>query len=500
MLKGFYLNFSDTINKQANAELHAVANNLMRKPLSAVTDILPGYTNLYIEYDAAYLSEAKLRRWIDDVASSEAPKIKPRQISIDVNYNGEDLADIAEQTGLSVAEVIKKHSEKTYHVYAMGFTPGFPFMAEVDEAIRLPRKAIPRTKVPAHTVAMAGAQTGIYPLSTPGGWNLLGTVIEPIFDPYREESFLLQAGDEVRFSPSESKTAQDVKRLELLVEEPIYPVFKVQKAGLQDLLVDKGRFMAGRFGLGRGGALDAPLAKLANQLLGNPSCATLLELTLMGPVLEVLKPTVIAVTGHALIPVLNGETLEPFHSFAVKQGDVLSFKLSAKGARSYLAVAGGFESKTFMGSASVDQKGFIGRALLAGDVLGQAHLKQARAGRMFVPHHTSPEVTILRLSEGPQANSDALNVLQENTYTVASADRMGIRFEGQAVPGSGIISEAVPIGAIQVTSGGMPILLLNDRGTLGGYAKPALVHPHDLAKAAQLRKGSKVRFKLSQST
>ena len=149
-----------------------------------------------------------------------------------------------------------------------------------------------------------------------------------------------------------------------------------------------------------------------------------------------------------------------------------------------------------MGSASVDLKGTIGRALKEGDVLGQASLFGARANRRFVPYAKEQEVITLHLGQGPQSNPDALNTLLQNTYTVASGSRIGIRFEGQEVAGGGIISEAAPIGAIQITSGGMPILLLNDRGTLGGYEKPAIVHPNDLAKAAQLRQGRQVRFKL----
>ena len=454
---------------------------------------MPGYSNLYIEYDASVLTEEAVLRWAEavDTAGGSSP---PRTVTVPVRYDGEDLAEVAARTGLNVAEVVQRHSSTPYHVYALGFTPGFPFMASVDESLRLPRRTSPRAKVPAHSVAMANEQTGVYPLSTPGGWHLLGSTLEPVYDPHRPEPFLLQPGDSVKFEPAQGDAPPEPGRLELLPAEPRYPLLKVQTPGLLDLVLDRGRFLAGRFGLSRSGPLDAALAGLANRILGNPPDAPLLELTLTGPTLEVLHDSVVAFAGWSLLPVLNGETRAPFASFGVKRGDVLSFQPQLKGCRSYLTVAGGFQSDTFMGSASTDLKGYVGRPLKVGDVLGQAERRTPRAGRSFQPYRFFSEVETLRLLPGPQPSSDALAVLFKNAFTVASADRMGIRLEGAAVPGGEVLSEAVPLGAVQVTPSGMPILLLHDRGTLGGYAKPAVLHPRDLGRAAQLRPGSRIRF------
>ena len=494
MLEGIYINFCDGIDKAANAELHTLAKAILAAQINGITDVLPSYGNLYIEFDNNRITKETLEKELETLKSDTTQNTSSRQVTIPMNYNGEDLADIAKQTGLSIADIIKRHSERSYHVYAMGFSPGFAFMAEVDEAMHVPRKTIPRMRVPANTVAMTGSQTGIYPLPTPGGWNLLGTTLNPIFDPSSEEAFLIQAGDEVRFVHKEGPAPAEPKPLELLPKEPKHPVFKVQKSGLLDLLVDQGRFLAGRYGLSRGGALDAPLAKLANQLLGNDANAPLLELTLMGPTFECLSDVVVVLTGHSMVPIVNGDEQRPFQTFKLSKDDILSFKSTNQNVRSYLAIAGGFESKSFMGSSSVDLKGFIGQALKSGDTLGRAKEHNVPTGRSFIPYKRATETITLRISEGPQANADALNTLLQNIYTVASADRIGIRLEGAEVAGGGILSEAVPIGAIQVTSGGMPIILLNDRGTLGGYAKPAIVHPPDLAKAAQLKEGMKLRF------
>jgi allophanate hydrolase subunit 2 len=148
--------------------------------------------------------------------------------------------------------------------------------------------------------------------------------------------------------------------------------------------------------------------------------------------------------------------------------------------------------QTFRGSASTDLRGRIGRALRVEDVLGVAVPRPVRPGRSFRP---PPRSNLpLRLLPGPQASREALSALTRQTFRVGQADRMGLHLLGGVVPGGEVISEAVPLGAVQVPPGGTPTLLLNDRGTLGGYAKPALLHPADLPRAAHLRPGEYVRF------
>lgn len=236
VLQGVYLTFGE-LDRDKNAALHRLADALRARPLAGVTDIVPGYTTLYLEYDARRLAEARVRRWAerraDGVAIADA-----RTVEIPVRYDGADLAASAEQTGLTREEVVERHSRRPYHVYAVGFTPGFPFMAEVDEAIRLPRREAPRAVVGAHSVAMTGRQTGIYPLPSPGGWHLLGTALTAVYDPHRAEPFLLKPGDRVSFTASQGETPPQPERLELLPPEPRTPLFRVHKPGLLDLVVD----------------------------------------------------------------------------------------------------------------------------------------------------------------------------------------------------------------------------------------------------------------------
>src|SRR5690606_13656132 len=128
-------------------------------------------------------------------------------------------------------------------------------------------------RVPAHSVGVAGAQSGVYPVPSPGGWNLIGRALTPVYDPHRDEPFLLQVGDRLRLKRVRAgprvRVPPDPQPLDLLPPDPALPALAVLEAGLLDLVVDAGRLRAGRFGLARGGALDGPAARLANLLVGN---------------------------------------------------------------------------------------------------------------------------------------------------------------------------------------------------------------------------------------
>ena len=493
MLAGFYLRFGTVLDRAVNRRLQGLAQAILRAPHPALTDVIPSYSTLYLEYNRTQLSEAGLKSWLTTLA--EVTPAEGRQLVVPVCYDGPDLPEVAERTGLSVADVIVHHSAREYDVYALGFTPGLAFMGDLEAALRLPRRPAPRAHVPAQSVAIANAQTTVYPVGSPGGWHLLGRTTEPVYRPTADDPFLFRAGDRVRFRlVAEAPTVTDETVLELLPPTPRYPLLRVAEPGLCDLVVDRGRFMAGRFGLARSGPLDGAAAGRANRLVGNRRDAPLVELNLQGGLYEVMASGTLALTGGGLQAQLGDEKVPPNSSFAVRRGELLSFVPTLAGARGYLALAGGLESNLFRGSASVDLRGRIGRALRSGDVLGVAEPRFAQAGRAFSPYIS---LCALRLLPGPQATPEALSALARQRFTVGRADRMGVQLLGGDVPGGEVLSEAVPLGSVQVPPGGTPLLLLNDRGTLGGYAKPALLHPADLPRAAQLRPGQTVRFKLT---
>jgi KipI family sensor histidine kinase inhibitor len=493
-LEGLYVQFSNKLDPEANRRIHALCETLLKNLIPGITDIIPGYVNLYIEFDGATVSRSSVHSWVKKYLQNLGATSDAREVIVPTRYDGEDLAWVAEQKILSVDEVIARHSQRSYYVYMLGFAPGQPLMGTLDETLYLPRRSTPRKRVPANSVAIAVAQTCIYSLATPGGWHLLGTALKNIYDPHRDEPFLFAAGDRVRFVPSDEQSNNaEIKSLELLPSEVRLPVFRVEEPGLLEILIDEGRFFAARFGMARSGPMDARSARLANACVGNKANEALLELTLKGPVLSVLRNAVIAFSGFGMQCLIDDELMPSNISLSVKKGQRLSFKPSSSGARAYLAVAGGFETNTFKGSRSVDVQGRIGRALRAGDVLGLAILSKARAGFSLRPHPL-PEQLRVRLVAGPQATPDAIQALCRNVFTVTSLDRMGVRLSGGDVSGGEVISEATPLGAVQVPPGGSPIVLLNDRGSIGGYAKPAVIHPSDLPLMAQLRPGQSLKF------
>lgn len=201
----------DNINLATNRRVHALAALIDRSPLKGVIETVPAYATLLIHYDPLLLTYKSLREWmfskIDQVDTINFTK--PRLIEVPVSYGGENGVDLEFVAGfhhLRVEDVIRIHSEKTYTIYMMGFTPGFPYMGTLDDAIVTPRLETPRTYVPAGTVAIAGAQTGIYPIGSPGGWRLIGhTSLQPL-DLTSESPFLFSPGDEVRFLPSQDVT------------------------------------------------------------------------------------------------------------------------------------------------------------------------------------------------------------------------------------------------------------------------------------------------------
>jgi KipI family sensor histidine kinase inhibitor len=168
-----------------------------------VQEVLPGMNNLSLLFDPAQIDVVELEMQVLSAwPQLAAAGIQGRQIEIPVAYGGEsgpDLAEVARHTGLSPAEVVKRHSAGDYVVYLLGFLPGFAFMGGLAPELATPRRKEPRVAVPARSVGIGGEQTGIYPLVSPGGWQLIGRTSLEMFDPGAAEPTRLRPGDRVRF-------------------------------------------------------------------------------------------------------------------------------------------------------------------------------------------------------------------------------------------------------------------------------------------------------------
>ncbi len=169
-----------------------------------VVEVVPGMNNLTIVFDPM---SADLESYAAELALAwgQAVGMRPssRQVDIPVRYGGEDGPDlpvVAEHAGLAVEEVVRRHSSAEYVVFFVGFQPGFAYLGGLDAALHTPRRAVPRLEVPAGSVGIGGAQTGVYPAASPGGWQLIGRTPASLFDPMRDPPTVLQPGDRVRFT------------------------------------------------------------------------------------------------------------------------------------------------------------------------------------------------------------------------------------------------------------------------------------------------------------
>ncbi|MEX2290431.1 MAG: 5-oxoprolinase subunit PxpB [Mycobacteriales bacterium] len=167
--------------------------------LPGVVDVVPGYRTLLVTSCSA-ASAARVRKALPLLDLPGLDQVRRTVVEIPVVYDGEDLAEVARLTDLPVAEVVRRHTAPEYLVAFLGFAPGFPYLLGLDPALHVPRRATPRTSVPAGSVALAGVQTGIYPAATPGGWQLVGRTDVALFDGDREPPALLAAGDRLRFA------------------------------------------------------------------------------------------------------------------------------------------------------------------------------------------------------------------------------------------------------------------------------------------------------------
>lgn len=204
------IDWGGTIDAATNARVLGLAHAVMEAALSGVEECVPGYTSLLIVYDPFHLEYQELEARITQMLSTlsgESPRLG-RVVEIPVRYGGEDGPDlrfVAEHCGITEDEVIHLHSADEYQVYFIGFLPGFPYLGGMDARLTTPRLEKPRQRVPACSVGIAGRQTGIYPLDSPGGWRIIGRTDEILFDAHRAVPALLSPGDRVRFKPVEGR-------------------------------------------------------------------------------------------------------------------------------------------------------------------------------------------------------------------------------------------------------------------------------------------------------
>lgn len=508
------------ISGPLNDRVHHLDRLLRSAETMGVVDQVPAYSSLLVRFDPSVLPEEQLRTTIESLLPGLGDAMPQTGIlhTIPVRYGGDtgpDLAALAQARGLSPAEVVRLHTSRAYRVYFLGFQPGFGYLGRLPRALTISRLDEPRTRVPAGSVGIAGFQTAVYPLSSPGGWRLIGQTAVRLWDVSRAEPTLLRAGDRVRFIAGDAGYEGEQRAAQAPRIVARRPVLEIEAAQGLATVQDLGRPGLGNIGLARGGAADATAAVRANALVGNPPDAAVLELTWGGPSLVAVRASTIALEGADLGCRADGTAVPQGISWFLRGGARLRFAQaspSQAGARAYLAIAGGFDVPIVLGSRSTflpaSFGGYEGRPLRAGDRLdaGESLFPPGiLAGRYWLggmASIVSRSNVRLRFTPytGPgSAPISAGKVFAEGTWLVgAQSDRMGLRLSREDGPALSVrrevISFGVVQGAIQLPPGGNPVVLGPDHQTTGGYPLLGVVIEADWPLLAQLLPGDSVAF------
>ena len=218
------IEFGNEISPEINRRIAAVVELMRAQHIEGVVDVIPAFCSLLVNYDPRVAGYEKMKKRLESLVRVDIKvgQVKRKIFEIPVLYGGEygpDLASIAEHAGISQDEVIAIHSSRDYLIYMLGFLPGFCYLGGLDERIHTPRLSNPRLRIRAGSVGIGGSQTGIYPLDSPGGWQLMGMTPVKTYDPEREIPILVEAGNYIRFVPIDE---EQYKQIQAQVEDGSY--------------------------------------------------------------------------------------------------------------------------------------------------------------------------------------------------------------------------------------------------------------------------------------
>lgn len=451
-----------------------------------------------------------LARLVKEVAESPGDDDGGQLLTIPCLFDGPDLAEVAEAAGCTPAAVVELVTSCTLTVAAVGFSPGFAYLAGLPDELRaVPRRASPRPVVPAGSVALANGYAAVYPSASPGGWQLIGRTGTALFTPRVPPYARLAAGDRVRFAVAHG--VADVAVEDRLAPGPegttgARPIFTVDEPGLRTVLQDGGRRGLAAIGVPAAGPADPDSFTLANRLVGNRDDAGALEVTARGPRLHCLRPAFVAAVGASPDLRVDGQPVSPGRVVPLGAGQQLSVGTVRGGLRSYLAVGGGLVGAEVLGSCASDQLAGLGPGPLGrGATLWAAALRPPLGDHLGDgPGGWLDDGTVaLRVVPGPHPEwfaPGALAALASVRFRVGpSSNRVGLRLAPErraptflAAGDDELDSQGVVTGAVQVPPHGHPVILLPDHATMGGYAVIAVVAAADHGMLGQCGPGAAV--------
>jgi KipI family sensor histidine kinase inhibitor len=475
-----------------------IAAAVLSAAVDGVVDVVPAAeTVLVVVGDATRLDAARgAVEGLEVGAGGTTTDAAGSEVLLDVVYDGPDLADVASASGLTADDVVAVHSGASYRCEFCGFAPGFAYLSGLDPRLVLPRRATPRTSVPAGSVAIAGRYTGVYPSASPGGWHLLGHTDAVLWDLAADPPALITPGTTVRFRPTSSTNwvstvsisrRSTTRSIDGTGDTQIGGL-RVVNAGMATSVQDGGRPGYADLAVPASGAVDPARRDLVNRLVGNPAGAAVVE-TAGGLVVEAEAAVVVAdSTSGALRALLPGQTI----AVGPAAGQVWA----------YLAVRGGIEAPVVLGSRSWDSLSRLGPSPpQAGDVLPIGRDPGTPVTVDQAPIRARGPVDAIGVRVGPHADrfaTGALDALVSAPWAVTTSSRVGVRLAGAPITRADdgeLPSEGLVHGAIQVPPDGQPVVMLADHPTTGGYPVLAVVDDGELGRLAQQPPGSEVRFR-----
>ncbi len=208
-----FIRFEERISPDINDRVTSLSQFIEANPFNGLIEVIPSYSGVTVLYDPVMVTPEEIIEQLRNYKSDNRKGSAVKRITVPVLYGGEhgpDLGVVAKHNSLSEEEVIRKHTDALYRIYMMGFTPGFPYLGGMPKEISMPRRREPRLVIPEGSVAIAGNQTGIYPMKSPGGWQIIGKTPIPLFDPDSKDPFLLSAGMELQFRIIDNNEFHDI--------------------------------------------------------------------------------------------------------------------------------------------------------------------------------------------------------------------------------------------------------------------------------------------------
>ncbi|MCX2163103.1 carboxyltransferase domain-containing protein [Corynebacterium auriscanis] len=478
---------------------------LVASPLHGQIDCIAAARTVLVVLDSPRSAKDAATK-LANFSPASATQATPRDITINVRYDGEDLQEAAEAAGMTVDELIDWHTSTTFVGAFGGFAPGFTYCVPEDgspQTLDMPRKATPRTSVPAGAVGLAGEFSAVYPRQSPGGWQLIGTTTDPMWDSAKDNPALIAPGDRVHYRAVETLEERPEQAEAGATDLPrSRPMLRVDEAGMQTLIQDLGRAGNGGLGVTTSGAADEASARAANAAVGNEATAAVLE-NIGGMQITALADSVVALTGAEAPARIGNRPIPLAMPVMLPAGKTLEVQPATVGMRSYLAIRGGVIEPLTLGSASADLLSGLGpQPLQAGRVLRSqfaptTFVDNSRLNPLLVNRKHRVDI---RVVPGPRDSwfADGVAPLEAQQWVVtAASNRIGLRLDGVPIERTTtgeLPSEGIVAGSIQVPTNGLPVVFLRDHAVTGGYPVIATVVHEDLDILAQLPPEALINF------